>query len=333
MNLPLKNIQKIGVFRALQLGDMLCVVPALRALRSAYPDAEISLIGLPWAKSFAERFGNYIDRFISFPGYPGLPEQAFDEEKLELFLKKIRKEKFDLLLQMQGNGTIVNDLLSQFGAVNLAGFYNLESQMNSSLFMPYPDHGPEKYRHLSLMRHLGIEPKGSHLDFPLTQKDHRDYEALLLPVMPKGFIIIHPGSRATWRQWPPKYFAAIGDYFIEEGFTVVITGTNNESDITSEVIKSMHHLPIDLTGKTSLGSLGMLVKNAFMIIANCTGISHVADALGTPSVIISMDGEPERWSPENKSLHKVIDWTKDSHFKTVLLESKNLVEDLSMLNT
>ena len=134
-NLPLKNIQKIAVFRALQLGDMLCAMPALRALRSSYPDAEITLIGLPWAKSIVERFSDYIDRFISFPGYPGLPEQPFDEEEFEFFLKKTRKEKFDLLLQMQGNGTIVNELLSQFGASNLVGFYNDESYMDSPLFM------------------------------------------------------------------------------------------------------------------------------------------------------------------------------------------------------
>ncbi len=54
-----------------------------------------------------------------------------------------------------------------------------------------------------------------------------------------------------------------------------------------------------------------------MLIANCTGVSHIAAAVKTPSVIISMDGEPERWSPVNKNLHHVIDWTKDPHFDSV----------------
>lgn len=327
----IKDVKKIAVFRALQLGDMLCAVPAFRSLRYAFPNAQIILIGLPWAKAIIERFSEYFDEFISFSGYPGLPEQPFDEEEFESFLQIIRNEKLDLLIQMQGNGTIVNKLLLEFGSSNLAGFYNEQCFTDSPLFMPYPDFGAEKYRHLLLMQHLGIELKGNHLEFPLTNEDRKDHEALLLAVEPKKYVVVHPGSRGTWRQWPPKFFALIADLCKESGFSVIITGTREESDITTEVIKYMHQQPVNLTGKTNLGAMAVLVKDAFAIVSNCTGVSHIADALDTPSVIISMDGEPQRWSPENKDLHRVIDWAKEPSFKKVLDQTENLIESLSRL--
>ncbi|MBV9962828.1 MAG: glycosyltransferase family 9 protein [Parafilimonas sp.] len=328
MKLSPQNIKKIAVFRALQLGDMLCAVPAMRALRKAYPTAEITLLGLPWAQSFVDRFNNYFDRFIHFPGCQGLPEQDYDEQVLHAFIKQMKKEKFDLVLQMQGNGTIVNPLMFLFDAKHVAGFYNDDSYVASDLFLEYPNHGPEVERHMALMNHLGIPSAGTALEFPLTEKDYKDHSGLLIPIIEKQYVVVHPGSRGNWRQWPPASFAVLADYCIEQGFTVVVTATNDEKEITRELFKCMHHPAIDLTGKTSLGAVAVMIQNAFMLIANCTGVSHIASSVQTPSVIISMDGEPERWAPLNKEIHRAVDWTKNANFKIVFDETVALINSL-----
>src|SRR4051812_19354884 len=79
------GIKKLAVFRALRLGDMLCSVPALRALRLALPRARISLVGLPWAEQFVGRFHKYIDDFFAFPGHPAFPEQPAREDRIPAF--------------------------------------------------------------------------------------------------------------------------------------------------------------------------------------------------------------------------------------------------------
>lgn len=328
MIFPQNAIKKIAVLRALQLGDMLCAMPGIKALRNAYPNAEITLFGLPWAEQFVKRFNKYFDAFSHFPGYPGLPEQEYEQKAFIQFIDDAGAKGFDLVLQMQGNGNIVNELLPLLNAKYLAGFYNDDSYKPGEYFMQYPNYGSEIYRHIMLMQFLGIEALGDELEFPVAEQDKADLDKLCLYLPEKKYVCIHPGSRGRWRQWPPKYFAALGDICVEHGFTVVVTGTNDESDITHELIKCMHHPVIDLTGRTSMGAVALLLQNAFMLIANCTGVSHIAAATKTRSIIVSMDGEPGRWGPINTSLHTTIDCSARHRFEEVLEHIINILQQL-----
>jgi ADP-heptose:LPS heptosyltransferase len=309
MKLLPADIKKIAVFRALQLGDMLCAIPAIKALRHAYPNAEITLIGLPWAKSFTERFSQYFNNFISFAGYPGLPEHPFDAAAFTQFLITVQQEKFDLAVQMQGNGSIVNPMMELFGARYYAGF-STEGHYapDNDLYLPYPDYGHEIERHLRLMEHLGIPSQGTDLEFPLLNEDHQKLNALSLDIEPHHYVCVHPGSRGSWRQWPVEYFAALADYCVQQGFKVVLTGTKEESEIIRDVISHMRFDAINTAGLTSIGAVALLIKNSAMLISNCTGVSHIAAAFKTTSIVLSMDGEPERWGPMDKHTHRTINW-------------------------
>lgn len=300
--------QKIVILRALQLGDLLNVVPALRALRGAFPDAQISLVGLPWSAEFVRRFHAYLDEFIHFPGIPGFPEQPPDLARWPSFISEMQARKFDLAIQMQGSGDIANTLVSLWGARRNAGFYLPgEYCEDPDYFLAYPEDEPEARRHLRLMEFLGIPLQGDELELPVFDQDWKALQQIQENHHIGGdYVCLHPGSRGQDRRWPPEHFAVVGDRLAERGYQVVLTGTASESYLTGAVASHMKAPSVDLAGKTDLGTLGALVSKARLVVSNDTGMSHVAAARKIPSVILFPVPESIRWAPQNALLHRRI---------------------------
>lgn len=299
--------RRIGVFRALVLGDMLCAVPALRALKNAWPDAELVLIGLPWARELAARLP-MVDRFIEFPGYPGLPERLPDIASLPDFLRRMQDEDFDLLLQMHGSGLVTNPLLAACGARHTGGFHEPGQYVpEPALYTAWPTQGHEIERLLGLVDHLGVPRCGSALEFPLNDTDRIE----LASVWPGAFgsrpyVCVHPGAQLPSRRWPAERFAQVADAMAERGCTVVLTGTAGEAALVERVQAAMRHDAVNLAGRTNLWTLGALLERSRMLICNDTGVSHVAAALGILSVVVSSGADVTRWAPLNHTLHHVL---------------------------
>lgn len=298
--------QQIALFRALPgLGDMLCAIPALRALRAALPKTKISLISLPWARAFVQRFHAYLDDFIEFPGYPGLPDRIPELRRFPAFLTSVQARAFDWVVQMHGNGSIINPLVVLLAARRTAGFY-LPGQYcpDENYFLPYPDHEPEVWRHLRLLEFLGIPHQGENLEFPLTGADWQELAALDLGVRPGQYVCIHPGASVTERCWLPERFAAVADALAADGLPVILTGTARETALTGMVAQAMKHPSINLAGRTGLGALGALLSQARLLVCNDTGVSHLAAALRVPSVVIFTQSDPDRWAPLDRERHR-----------------------------
>lgn len=307
-HLDFSSLRNIAVFRALQLGDLLCSVPALRALRRAAPQANITLIGLPWARSFAQRFSAYVDDYLTFPGFPGLPEISADVSALPSFFAEVQQRKFDLCIQLHGSGTLTNPLTVAFGAKANAGFF-LPNQYcpDTRYFDTWLEKEHEVLRYLRLMEFLGIKTQGTELEFPLNEADYAYlYHCGVEVPSPGNYVCIHPGSRLPSRRWPSERFAEVADGLAALGLQVVVTGSQSERDITQAVIYAMRSPAIDMTGHTELGSLAALIAQARLVICNDTGISHIAAGVATPSVIICSGADPARWAPLNHERHRLL---------------------------
>ena len=314
-------VQRLLVFRALMLGDMICATPALRALRAAWPRAEIALIGMPGLAAWAAR-QTTIDDFIAFPGWPGLPEQPAPTSRMgRAFVSSIRRRRFDLALQMHGSGAIVNPLVVAMGARWNAGFVGRQAwrpQADRSRFCRWPEQGLEADRLLALIDHLKLPRAGQQLDFPLQLADRSAAHALLSGLMAGGmaagaplaaapYVVLHAGSQLPSRRWLPERFAEVADALAGHGLEVLLTGSAAEAPLTAAVRAAMQrpHAAHDIAGRTELGTLGALIESASLLVCNDTGVSHIAAALGTPSVVIACGSDVTRWAPADAARHRV----------------------------
>jgi ADP-heptose:LPS heptosyltransferase len=298
---------RVAVLRALQLGDLLVAVPALRALRRALPDAEIVLVGLPWAAELAVRFGHLLDGFAALPGYPGLPEVEPDPRALPGFLARMQARGFDAVIQMHGDGAVTNPLAVALGGRVTAGFFVPGRYCpDPDRFLPYPTDRPERCRLLDLAAFLGAPPVGQELEFPLGEGDAAELAAVAeaAGLEPGAYACLHPGARSAARRWPARRFAEVGDGLAARGLAVVLTGSASEAAVTAEVAGRMATPAVDLAGRTGLGAVGVLLAGARLLVSNDTGVSHVAEALGVPSVVLYLESDPKRWAPADAGRHR-----------------------------
>jgi len=303
-------VKSVAIFRALYLGDMLCVTPSFRAIRAALPDAHVTLIGLPWEEDLVRRFPNYLDSFVEFPGWPGLPEQEVVPELTLKFLENIQRQRYDLVLQMQGNGMVTNAMCMLFNAQRVAGLRRPND------YAPYPDLFPvseeeehELLKFLRLLKAAGIPDQGTDMELPILQNELQEFEAIRkqLGIVPGQYLCVHPGARDSRRRWSASHFARLITVFMEQGVTILLTGSKDESDLLRQ-INAMLPMPVlnlvERVGHVALGPLAALIRNSRGLVSNDTGVSHIAAALQVPSVVLfSPYSNPRRWAPLNQKLH------------------------------
>ena len=289
---------------------MLCAVPALRAIREGFRHDEITLIGLPWAKEFARRFAHLVDRFVEFPGFPGLPEREPDLAALPDFLRDAQRAHYDLAIQLHGRGDLTNSVVAALGARASAGFYPANTEAPDRLrYVPWPEAGTEVQRCLALTDFLGLARDGDALEFPLTHEETARAQALIERhrLVARRFVCVHPGARLYTRRWPAEYFAAVAHDIARLGFAVVLTGCAEEALLTRRISRELRATTVvDLAGQTSLGVLAALFSQARLLVCNDTGVSHVAAALRVPSVVVCCGADSRRFAPPDHVLHEVL---------------------------
>lgn len=301
-------IRRIAIFRALFLGDLLCAVPALRALRRRFPQAQITLIGLAWARQVVERLP-YVDRLVPFPGYQDIAEVPYEPERTRAFLAAARAEGYDLAIQMHGDGSVSNGFVAELGArISLGYRCGTDSRLTTSL--PYRPDEHEVLRWLRLVGVLGAQAGDARLEYPIAPMARARAAALLAaaPALHGPLIGLHAGAKDPARRWPAERFAALADALVDRyAARIVLTGADSERPITAAVRRAMRSPALDLAGATDLCAFAAAIGAMDLLVTNDTGASHLAAASGTRSVVLFGPTRPQCWAPLDRERHRVVD--------------------------
>ena len=114
-----------------------------------------------------------------------------------------------------------------------------------------------------------------------------------------AFYILFPGAKDAYRRWPPERFAQVAmEIFRQTQWPGVICGSTGDAQIAQTIVNFAKETPlVNFAGKTSLVDLAILISHARLIVTNDTGASHIAAAVGTPTVTILGGGQFGRFMP------------------------------------
>ncbi|MGN9779224.1 glycosyltransferase family 9 protein [Micromonospora sp. H33] len=270
----------ILVLRALGVGDLATAVPALRALRTTYPDQELTLAAPAWLAPLVELIGG-VDRLVDAPGLGRLPWTG---------------PAPDLAVNLHGRGPQSHRMLTATRPGRLLAFANTDAAHHDG--PPWRPDEHEVDRWCRLLAWYGIPA------------DRTDLALRRPPIgaLPAGVTIVHPGAKAPHRRWPPERFAAVARHLTSTGHRVVVTGNRAEHRLAQQ-IAHLAGLPdrAILAGRTDLHDLATLVAHARLLVSGDTGIAHLATAYRTPSVLLFGPVSPARWGPPpDRTCHEVL---------------------------
>ena len=299
-------IQRILVVRVDLIGDVVLSLPAVRALRRAYPDARIDMLTLRSTSEILAGEHEDIARVLTFdPGAwrqpAGLLRARPWRDTLAL-LRDLREAHYDLAISVSGDiGSILTRLS---GAARRVGY--ADEAYGWFLTDPIPGGRYQRRQHevryvLALAERAGgvIRPDDELLSLHVVPGAATRMRSALENARSRlkrtgPTIALHTGARnGQAKRWPPEYFAALAERLTRDlKAMVVLVGGPAEQELARAVCAHTSMPLLDLVGKTSLSELVALLDACDLLITGDSGPMHIAGAVRTPVVALHGPTDP-----------------------------------------
>ncbi|MCP9472211.1 MAG: lipopolysaccharide heptosyltransferase II [Nitrospira sp.] len=288
------SIKRLVVRAPNWIGDAVMCEPALRGLRSLFPQAELTVLAKP---SVAELFFGHagVDRIV-----------LYDDRHLHAGLsgkwtlaETLRRHRFDLAVLFQN--AFEAAFLTWLAGISRRYGYATDGR---TMFLTDPVAVPDLRRpvhqvayYWNLLKPLGLngEPMVPALTVSPDEERTMGEKLASVGIGPSDLVIgINPGSMyGAAKRWLPDRFAEVARRLVgrlreDEGreAAVAIIGAKGEEALGRRIAAQINARTAVLSGTTTIRELMAVIKRCRLLLTNDTGPMHIAAAFGVPVTAI-----------------------------------------------
>lgn len=268
---------KICIIRLGSLGDLVLMVPLLRALRSAFPTKEIHLV---CKEKFAGLFdgGGLVDSLI--------PVRRGDLREIVDLRSALGRAGYETIVDAHG---VIRSRLLLLGLRAPTKIRIRKDEIKKAALIVgrmnlYRRVTPQTERYAELARALGAEVREPFAELPLSPAAERRAEMVLGGIGGPFLIAFAPGARWPTKRWPAEHFARLISETAARGFECLLIGGAEDAATNAEAAALSRSAPLDLTGSLSIIESAAVLKRCRALVTNDSAPLHLAEAVGTPVI-------------------------------------------------
>jgi heptosyltransferase-3 len=286
-------LKRILVIRGGAIGDFILTLPALRALREAYPRAHLEILGYKHIVALAEnRFYAQAVRSIEagqlasfFAKNSELPAELADYFA-----------RFDLIVSyLYDPDAIFQTNLRRCGVENLIpGAGKIDDSEHAAMQLSRP------------LGELGISISDFAAKiYPSTEDRH--VASKFLRDCAEPIVALHPGSGSESKNWPLRNWIDLGNDLLASitfrGSIVIVSGEADEAE-AAQLESLWKNEPVVFAKNLPLPHLAAVLEHS-IFIGHDSGISHLAAAAGATCILLFGPTDPKIWAPRNENVRVI----------------------------
>ncbi len=287
-----RDIRSVLVVCTRRIGDVLLATPVVRSLKRAYSEAAIDMLVFEGTQDVVAANPD-IHRVLAIAERPeigphlGLLRSLW--RRYDLALSVLAGDRPTFHAWAAGRyrvGALLDDRKSWWKRRLLHEWVPFDNLHTHTVAM-----------NLRLLAPLQIKPFGT----PVVSWT-QEHEASVHRLFPRirdsqRYAVFHVSPKFAYKTWTVDGWVALGRWLIGQGVTVVVTGVESaEQRYAEHVILGLPDA-VNLVGLVTLPALGYLLSHAALYVGTDTAVSHMAAAVGVPTVVLFGPSNPVKWGP------------------------------------